>query len=109
MCRRSGGCYAGRRESDDLAADHPASMGLQLSFFDNANGNLARATIRLGLEGHFLALRKAPHSSAFQGSCMHEDVIAAAIGSDEAEAFLIVVEFNGTGNHRIFPFQDLDV
>jgi hypothetical protein len=66
---------------------------------DGADGNLAGAAVFLGVEGNFLAFDEPTHSGAFERGGMDENVLAAVIRLNEAEAFLVVVEFNGARGH----------
>lgn len=67
---------------------------------DGADGNLAAAAILLRIEGDLLALDQSTHSGALERGRVNEDVLAAVVRLNEAEAFLIVVELYGAGNHK---------
>src|SRR5690606_12435131 len=60
---------------------------------------LAAAAVRLDLEGDLLALAELAHAGALDGGRVDEDVLAAVIRLDEAEALVDVVEFHGPGLH----------
>jgi hypothetical protein len=52
--------------------------------------------IRLRVEQHALPFTQRTHAGAFQGRYVYENVLAAALGRDEAETFGRVVELNYT-------------
>jgi hypothetical protein len=66
---------------------------------DGADSDLASAAIFLRVERDLLAFIQAAHASALEGSRVDENVLAAVVRLDEAEALLIVVKLNGTGLH----------
>jgi hypothetical protein len=66
---------------------------------DRADGNLAAAAVLLRIERDLLALHQPAHSGALQRGRVNEDVLAAVVRLNEAEAFLVVVELYGAGNH----------
>ena len=70
-----------------------------LDSLDVANGDLAGATIFLGVERDLLAFAETAHTCALECCCVDENVLAAVIRLDKAEAFLIVVEFNCADLH----------
>jgi hypothetical protein len=72
-----------------------------LSSLNVADSNLARAAVFLRVELDLLALDKVTHASALKGGSVDEYVLAAVVRLNEAEALLIVVEFNSTGIHDI--------
>src|SRR5215204_6175829 len=76
---------------------HPTLRGL-----DGVDGALAGAAVFGGVEGNLLALDKPAHSSALQSGRVDEHVPGAVLRLDKAEAFLVVVEFHGARNHRVF-------
>jgi len=51
------------------------------------------------VEGNFLTFHEAAHAGALESGGMDEHVVAAVVGLDEAEAFLIVVELYGARIH----------
>ena len=67
---------------------------------DVADGGLAGAAVFLGVEGHLLALDEPTHSRALKRGGVDENVLAAIVRLNEAEAFLVVVEFHGARIHR---------
>src|SRR5690606_3083695 len=69
---------------------------------DVVDRDLAGAAVLGRVEGDFLAFDEAAHAGALKRRCMDEDVLAAVVRLDEAEAFLIVVELNGTRVHGSF-------
>jgi hypothetical protein len=48
----------------------------------------AAVTAGLDIEGHLLGVGKAGQARALDGGDVDEDVLAASVGFDEAEAFL---------------------
>src|SRR5579862_1193410 len=74
-------------------------QSLALRHRDIADGDLAGAAVFLRIEGDLLALGQATQSGALERSRMNEDVLAAVIRLNEAEAFLVVVKFYGTRCH----------
>src|SRR4051812_390577 len=67
---------------------------------DVADGDLAAAAIFLGVERDLLAFGQAADASPLQRGRVNKHVLAAAIGLNEAEAFLIVIKFNSAGIHN---------
>src|SRR5687768_9320895 len=82
-----------------LSADKPAPTGRALCRLDVVDGDLAGAAVFRRVKGDLLAFDQAAHSGALQSSGMDEHVLAAVARLDEAEAFLIVVEFYGARVH----------
>src|SRR3954470_21359226 len=76
-------------------AGHPTLRGL-----DGVDGDLAGAAVLGGVEGDLLALDEAAQARALQRGGVDEHVLGAVVRLDEAEAFLVVVEFHGARNHR---------
>src|SRR5829696_5897057 len=70
----------------------PRPCRLRLRGLDVVDGNLAGAAVLGGVEGHLLAFDEAADAGALECRRMDENVLAAIVGLDEAEAFLIVVE-----------------
>jgi hypothetical protein len=68
----------------------------------SADGDLARARISFGIEADLLAIDETANVGALESCRVHEYVVAAFIGCNEAEAFLAIVEFNGTLSHNAF-------
>src|SRR4051812_42563867 len=68
--------------------------GLQL-----ARGHLAAALIALQLEDDLLAFVQRAEARALDGGDVHEDVVAAVVGLDEAEALGGVEPLHGAGSH----------
>jgi hypothetical protein len=60
---------------------------------------LASPSIGNDLERDLLSLIEAMHPSAFDGADMHEDIPAAVIRLDEAEAFLAIEPLYGSLRH----------
>ena len=71
---------------------------------DISHGDLTRAAIFLGIEGNLLALVQRAHASALERGGMDEYVLAAVIGLNEAEALLVIVEFDCAGLHTSVSF-----
>jgi len=76
------------------------SFASALSRLDVADRDLAGATIFLGIEGDLLAFDQPTHSAALKRGGMDENVLAAIVRLNEAEAFLVVVEFHGARIHE---------
>jgi hypothetical protein len=66
---------------------------------------LACLSIGDNVEGDFLSLVEGTHTSAFDRADVHEDILAAVIRLDKAEAFLVVEELHGSLGHMISSFQ----
>ena len=62
-------------------------------------GRLAGLSIGDRLEGDLLSFVESLQSGAFDGADMHENVLAAVIRLDEAEAFLAVEPLHGSLRH----------
>jgi hypothetical protein len=60
---------------------------------------LAGAAIRSQLVADLLAFTKAGHASLFDSADMNENIGAAVVRLDEAEALLDVEPFNSAGSH----------
>jgi hypothetical protein len=76
------------------------SLLLALCRLDIADGGLAGAAILLGIEGDLLALDQPRHPGALERGGMDENVLATIVRLNEAEAFLVIVEFHGARIHR---------
>src|SRR5581483_1155064 len=72
-----------------------------LGDLDGAYGGLAAALIEFGVEGDVLALDQPADARALKRGRVDEYVLAAVSRLDEAEAPLLVVEFNFALNHEI--------
>jgi hypothetical protein len=81
---------------------------LALCRLDGAHGDLAGATVFLGIERDLLTLNQPTHSGAFERGGVNENILAAVIRLNEAEAFLVVVELHGARSHQSILFADLD-
>src|SRR6185369_15355101 len=77
----------------------PASRGL-----DVVDGDLAGAAVLGGVEGDLLALAQPAQPGALERGGVHEHVLAAVVRLNEAEAFLVVVEFHSARVHRVVLF-----
>src|SRR5262245_14179143 len=64
---------------------------------------LARLSISNNIEGDLLSLIEALHPGAFDRADVHEDILAAIIRLDEAEAFLAVEPLHGSLRHIALP------
>jgi hypothetical protein len=80
---------------------------LGLGSLDVANGDFAGATIFLGVKLHLLTFYEAAHASALEGRGVDEYVLATVVGSNKAEAFLVVVELDGAGIHELSFLIDI--
>jgi len=60
---------------------------------------LACPSIGNNVESNLLSLAEGTHASAFDRADVHEDILAAVIWLDKAEAFLIVEELHGSLRH----------
>ena len=72
---------------------------LFLGRLDVVDGNLAAAAIFGRVEGNLLTFAQPADAGALESGGVDEHVLAAVVGLDEAEAFLIVVELNGARDH----------
>ena len=81
-------------QDDDPEWDRPA-----LRVLDVVDSDLAGPAVLGRVEGNLLALDETTHSGALESGGMNEDVLAAVVRRDEAEAFCVVVEFNNAHNH----------
>ncbi len=79
----------------------------RLRRLDIGDGGFAGALVFRGVEGDLLALHQPTHSGALKRGGVDENVLAAIVRLNEAEAFLVVVEFHGARIHRSIPFADL--
>jgi hypothetical protein len=71
-----------------------------LSRLDIADSDLAGAAVFLGIERHLLAFDQPAHAGALERSCVDENVFAAVVRLNEAEAFLVIVELHGARIHQ---------
>src|SRR5688572_17337002 len=67
---------------------------------DVVDGDLAGTAVLGGVEGDLLALDETAQAGALERGGVDEDVLAAVVRLDKAEALLIVVEFHGARIHR---------
>src|SRR5271165_3012035 len=84
----------------------PAVSHPRLRSLDIADGDLAGASILLGVEGDLLTLVEAAHAGALERRGVDEHVLAAVVRRDKAEALLIIVELYSARVHGI-PFTGL--
>src|SRR3954465_5379758 len=77
-------------------------MGLRAALrgLEGVDGDLAGAAVLGGVEGDLLALDETAQARALQRGGVDEHVLGAVVRLNEAEAFLVVVEFYGARNHR---------
>src|SRR3954468_7647082 len=73
---------------------HVRSGALQVG-----RGLLAGAPVGLKLVGNLLTLSEAAHACALDGADVHEHVLAALIGLNEAVALLFVEPLHGPSRH----------
>ena len=66
---------------------------------------LSGPSIGHNLERDLLSLIETVHPGAFDRADMHEDVLAAVVRLNEAESFLIVEPFHGSGSHSVLPWS----
>src|SRR5260370_841449 len=64
---------------------------------------LARPSISNNVEGDLLSFVKTMHPGAFDRADVHEDILAAIIRLDKAEAFLAVEPLHGSLRHMTLP------
>jgi hypothetical protein len=60
---------------------------------------LACSSIGNNVEGDFLSLAEGAHAGAFDRADVYEDIFAAIIRLDKAEAFLVIEELHGSLGH----------
>src|ERR1700690_4364666 len=65
-------------------------------------GRLAGPAVRNDVERDLLPLVEGAHASAFDGTDMHEDVLAAAFLLDKAESLLAVKPLHSSSVHRCY-------
>src|SRR5712691_8146936 len=65
---------------------------------------LACFSIGNNVESDLLSLVEDTHASAFDRADVHEDILAAIIRLDKAEAFLVIEELHGSLSHMISSF-----
>jgi hypothetical protein len=75
---------------------HPVLCGA-----DIGNRDLSCSAVFLCVEGDFLAFGQTAHSSTLKGCGVDEYVLAATIRLNEAETFLVIVEFHGALLHKL--------
>jgi hypothetical protein len=66
---------------------------------DVAYGDLAGAAVFLGIEGNLLAFDQSAHSGTLERGGVDENVLAAVVRLNEAEAFLVIVKLYGARIH----------
>jgi hypothetical protein len=64
---------------------------------------LACPSIGNNVESNLLPLVEGTHASAFDRADVHEDILAAIIWLDKAEAFLVIEELHGSLRHITLP------
>src|SRR5215211_4270934 len=62
-------------------------------------GLLAATPVSLNVIGDLLTFREAAHPGPFDGADVHEHILAALIGLNEAVALCFVEPLHGTGRH----------
>jgi len=72
-------------------------------FLELIGGGLAAALVLRDLVAHLLAFAQITQAGALDRADMHENVSAAIIGLDKAEALLTIEPFHGAGSHFISP------
>ena len=80
----------------DLGSSGGRSDGAQI-----VRRGLARLSISNNVESDLLSLVEPTHSSTFDGADVHEDILAAVIRLDEAEAFLDIEPLHGSLRHLV--------
>jgi hypothetical protein len=70
-----------------------------LRSLDVVDGDLAGTAVFSRVEGNLLAFDEAAQASALESGGVNEDVLAAVVRLDEAEALHVVVEFYGARIH----------
>jgi len=90
----------GIRDDESLLLDVSVKADRALVKLQGADGNLAGTGILFGFEADLLSVDETANVGPLQRSGVHEDVIAAFVRRDEAEAFLAVVEFDCTLFHE---------
>src|SRR5882757_4466182 len=73
--------------------------GYRLAGLELARGHLAAALVALKLVRDLLTFVQRAEARTFDGRDVHEDVVAAVIGLDEAEALGGVEPLHGTASH----------
>ncbi len=72
-------------------------------FLELIGGGLAGALVLGDLVTHLLAFAQITQAGALDRADMNENIRAAIIGLDEAEALLTIEPFHGAGSHVISP------
>jgi len=72
-------------------------------FLELIGGRLAAALVLRDLVAHLLAFAEITQAGALDRADMNENVRAAIIGLDKAEALLTIEPFHGAGSHFISP------
>jgi hypothetical protein len=72
-------------------------------FLELIGGGLAAALVLRDLVAHLLAFTQITQAGALDRADMNENVRAAIIGLDKAEALLTIEPFHGAGSHFISP------
>src|SRR3954469_17571625 len=72
--------------------------------FDRADPDLTAAGIAACVEPDLLSFTQALNAGALQRGGMNKNVLLPVVGLNEAEAFLVVVEFHGAWSHGVVPF-----
>lgn len=81
-------------------------------FFRQSSGGFelgrrsAATLVRLDLVAYALVLEERGHSGLLDRADVHEAVITAAVGRDEAIAFVGIEEFYGADGHENFPLEN---
>src|SRR3954452_6369391 len=68
-------------------------------------GLLAAAPVGLNVIGDLLTLSEAAHARPLHGADMHEHVLAALVGLNEAVALLVVEPLHSTSRHPWMSFH----
>src|SRR5215211_8922319 len=81
------------------------SVTVRLRGPEVGRGLLAGAPVGLNLIGDLLTLCEAAHPRTLDGADVHEYVLAALVGLDEAVALLFVEPLHSTSCHRWMSFH----
>ena len=86
----------GMGERVSVLDDRKALVGLEF-----VDGSLAGPLIGMRVKSDLLAFAQCVNARALESGSVDENVLAAVVRLDEAEAFLIVVELHGARGHGI--------
>jgi len=90
------------RRLQTLATRRHAWHGTESDSAQIIRRGLAGSSICNNVKRDLLSLVEGMHTGAFDGADVHEDILAAVVRLDKAEAFLAIEPLHGSLRHKFF-------